>query len=448
MTRPYSLRRRLGVGLAAGVIVAWLAGMAVAGLVIRHELDEAFDSALQETAQRLLSLAATTILDQDQDRNAGAGTLRIPPLKAHDEYLTYLVRDRDGRVLMESHDAERTHFPGTPVTGYVTTRTHRIYGEAAVSGTLFIEVAEPLEHRLEATLESTLSLAIPLALFLPIVAVGVWWAVRLSLRPVVVLRNEIEARGEGDMTPVDGTGLPSEIRPIAEAVTRLLERLKHSLDAERSFTANSAHELRTPIAGALAQTQRLLAVPLSEDVEKRVRGIEASLHRLARISEKLMHLARAEGGGLLANAPGDLRPILDAVVDDLSRDAGGEAGRILIEETGGNALISRMDPDAFGILARNLIENALRHSPAGTPVVVAVVGDKEMRVINEGPVVAPEVLAGLTRRFERGGAETEGSGLGLAIAQAIVDGAGARLELRSPASGQVGGFEAVVRFPS
>lgn len=443
MSGHYSLRRRLGLGIAGGVVVAWLGGMIVAGLAIRHELDEAFDSALQETAQRLLSLAATTLLDSQADARAR----QIPALKPHDEYLTYLVRDRDGNVLMQSHDAELRNFPARPKGGFTTTHSHRIYGEAAVSGTLFIEVAEPLKHRLEATLESTLSLAAPLALFLPLLAVGVWWVVHVSVRPLVDFRGEIEARGEGDLSPVSGAGLPDEVRPIADAVTRLLGRLKNSLEAERTFTSNSAHELRTPIAGALAQTQRLLATPLTDETAVKVRQIEAALHRLARISEKLMQLARAEGGGLLAEAPADLRPIFDAVVDEFRRDAI-DGGRLRTGEAASAYLVSRIDPDAFGILLRNLIENALKHSPAGSPVSVSITGDGVVRVVNEGPIVPAERLARLTQRFERGGAENDGSGLGLAIAKAIADGASSSLELRSPASGGNSGFEAVIRLAS
>ena len=168
MTTSYSLRTRLSYGLALGVAFMWLAGVLVSGLVVRHELDEAFDSALQETAQRLLSLAVVDILDHD----GPLSERRVAPLKPHDEFLTYVVRDQFGNVILRSHDADRDDFPIKPKSGFSNTATHRIYGEAAVSESIFIEIAEPLTHRREAAMESTVALVVPLVLFLPFSVLG------------------------------------------------------------------------------------------------------------------------------------------------------------------------------------------------------------------------------------------------------------------------------------
>ena len=443
MSGGYSLRRRLSLGLAGAVTAIWLLGVVVAGLVMRHELDEAFDSALQETAQRLLPLAVTEIINHGGDLSAAR---EIAPLGPHDEFLTYLIRDKLGNVILRSHDARITDFPALPRPGFTDTASHRVFGETAISGNIFVEVAEPLDHRREATLESTVSLAIPLILFVPLIAVGVWWAVSRSVAPVLGLRDEIETRGAGDLTPVAGGGLPDEVGPIAEAVNRLLSRLQRSLEAERSFTANSAHELRTPIAGALAQTQRLMATLPAGDVLDRARKIETTLRRLTRISEKLMQLARAEGGGLLAPGAADLMPVLMHVVEAFRGD-GAADGRLELEAADGASLVSILDVDAFGILLRNLIENALKHSPDGTPVLIAVDAPDTVRVVNDGPAVPAEILRGLTEPFARGGSVAEGSGLGLAIADAIARGAGGELTLRSPTPGRDDGFEAEVRLP-
>ena len=104
--------------------------------------------------------------------------------------------------------------------------------------------------------------------------------------------------------------LPSEIAPIADAVDRLIARLRQALEAERSFTGNSAHELRTPIAAALAQTQRLLAEMPDNAIRERARTVELALRELSRLSEKLLQLAKAEGGGLLVETPQNLAEVL------------------------------------------------------------------------------------------------------------------------------------------
>ncbi len=174
MRRAASLQRRLGIGLAVGVTVVWIAATVGAGLVVRHELDEIFDAALRETAQRLLPVAADQILDREDD----APAQRIAALGDREEHLTYLVRNRAGKVLMRSHDVDPSLFPPRPVTGFHSSATHRFYGSSAVSNTLFIEVAEPLAHRRKAAFEAAAALVLPLAFLVPLSLLGVWWFVR------------------------------------------------------------------------------------------------------------------------------------------------------------------------------------------------------------------------------------------------------------------------------
>lgn len=441
MRRAASLQRRLGLWLAVALALTWLIATVCAGVVIRHELDEAYNSALQETAQRLLPLAVADLVEREAER----GPRRVPGMAEHDEFLTYLVRDRSGAVLMHSHDADLEDFPARPRPGFRDTATHRIYGERAVSGTMIIEVAEPLEHRREATLDATFALLTPLSLLLPLVVLGTWALVRFSLRPVVDLGREIEARGAGNLGPVRAEGLPRELGVIAEALNRLLDRLRRTLEAERNFASNSAHELRTPLAAALAQTQRLVAEAPEGELKRRAQQVEASLARLSRLSEKLLQLARAEGGGLLSQAPQRLAPPLEHLVDDLRRTPGaGDRLQLALpeEETHG----AHIDPDAFAILMRNLIENALKHGDVDRSVRVAMSADGVVRVANAGGVVDPQTLARIGERFERGATRAPGVGLGLAIARRIAEGAGGSLELRSPAAGADDGFEAIVRL--
>lgn len=413
----------------------WLGATLTAGLIARHELDEAFDSAIQETAQRILPLAVMDIISRDDPLT----TQRIAPVRSHEEYLTYVVRDAAGNVLLRSHDAELAIFPPVSEPGFSDTATHRLYTETAVRGTIAVTVAEPLTHRRQAALDVSLALALPLLALLPATLAGVWWWVRSSLSPVRTIRSDIEARGSGDLTPVDVTPLPAEIRPIADAVNRLMDRLRRALDAERSFAASSAHELRTPIAAALAQAQRLMLEAPNGPLRDRARQIESALHALTSLSEKLMQLAKAEGGGLLSQTPQDLVPVLRLVAEELKRTPEGARLRLDLPEC---AVQSTMDADAFAILARNLIENALKHGTEDEPAMVSLSESGVMSVRNGGAVVPPDKLRRLALPFERGTTEAKGTGLGLAIAEAIASGAGARLELHSPIPGTNAGFEA------
>jgi two-component system OmpR family sensor kinase len=437
---PRSLQARLALALSIGLALVWAAAAGAAYVVMRQEMDEVFDSAVQETAQRILPLAVMEIIDRDPD-----DLQRVASVRPHDELLTYVVRDETGTVILASHDADPGIFPAEVPPGFSSTPTHRIYAESALRGSLTIILAEPWTVRREAAHEAAEALAMPLALLVPISFCGVWLLVRAGMRPIRRLCTDIEARGGGDLTPLAPRAMPSEIEPIAAAVNHLLERLRRTLEAERSFTANSAHELRTPIAGALAQTQRLLAETRDPRTADRAQQIEATLKTLARLAEKLMQLARAEGGRLLAETPSDAAPVVRLVCDDVSRTLGA-VGRLdlTLPET---PVRSRMDPDALSILVRNLVENALKHGAEDEPVTVRLDADGRLRVANGGPIVPPDQLARLCRPFERGATGAAGTGLGLAIADAVARGAGTRLVLHSPASGRADGFEAEILLP-
>lgn len=436
---PRSLQARLALAIGLGVAVLWVVTVLITTAKIRDEINQVFDSSLEETAQRILPLAVKELFEREDD---GTEQL-IATLREHTEFLTYVVRNAEGRVLLRSHDADNRNFPPFKSTGFTQTDTHRIYYDAALGGSFTIAIAEPLDHRNEVARETLMALGFPLLILLPITLGGIWLLVRLTLRPLRGFRAEVATRDGHDLTPVSTGDLPEEITPVAEAVNALLHRLQRTLEAERSFAANAAHELRTPVAAALAQTQRLAAETGEEGTRKRAGDIEASLKRLNRLSEKLMQMARAEGASLRTNTSCDLGLVLKMVVDDLSHAK--YAGQLVLDLPD-SPVMANVDADVFAILARNLLENALRHGACRAPVNVTLCPDVILRVVNDGPVVPPEVLHDLTRRFGRGDTSVEGSGLGLAIVQTIISGLGGTLEILSPAAGRPKGFEVVVRF--
>ncbi|MCA0406849.1 MAG: sensor histidine kinase N-terminal domain-containing protein [Proteobacteria bacterium] len=433
-----SLKRRLSLGISVLVTLMWLMAALISSLHLRQEIDEVSDSALQEVVQRVLPLAYMELLNRDgTDTTADV----VAPVGPHREYITYVVRGPDGRVMLQSHDADPAQFPFPPKPGFQDGAETRFYTETAVQGSVQVTAGERPGHRQSAIRHAVFTLLWPLALLFPMVLMATWWLVGRAFVPLLAMGREIEGRGGGNLSPVEAASLPRELKPVAVAVNALLERLRRALEAERSFTANSAHELRTPVAGALAQVQRLIAEVEAPAVRQRARDVEASLRRLARLSEKLLQLAKAEGGALMAHEAQDLQPVLDLVIEDL----GAEARIERIDE--GTPVLSPMDVDAFAILARNLIENALKHGQPGEPVLVSLTSDGVFRVQNRSAVVPPETLETLLQRFERGASTAEGTGLGLPIVAAIAAGVGSRLDLRSPAQDLPDGMEARVQLP-
>lgn len=435
MRAPRSLQGRLGLWLGVALTVLWVAAASVTALIARDEIEEVFDAALQETAQRILPLAVVDILNREE---AGISQ-RLAAIREHDEFFTYIVRDDQGRILLQSHAADPAAFPAWDGIGFRQTATHRLYSDEAVQGTIRITVAEPLIHRAGVAREIQMGLGLPLLIVLPVALLAIVLAVRASLAPLRQFRDRLSARGARDLSPVASTGLPTEIAPLADTMNSLLARLEAAFAAERSFAANAAHELRTPLAGAIAQAQRLQTETQDADAKARAAGIEATLKRLTRLAERLLQLARAEGGRLRRDTAADLRPVARLIADDLARDAGAGRIRLTLPES---AVLSDLDPDAFAILLRNLIENALRYGRPGSEVEVSLATDGTLTVANDGPVVPADELARLTQRFERGSSDGRGSGLGLAIVATIAERSGCQLQLRSPCEGRESGFEA------
>jgi two-component system OmpR family sensor kinase len=240
-----------------------------------------------------------------------------------------------------------------------------------------------------------------LAALVPLNALAIWLAVRGAMKPVLRLSGDIARRSSDNLAPLDISDQPGELRPIAEAVARLVERLRAALDVERAVAANSAHELRTPIAGALARTQRMIAELSDPNDRRRARDVEVTLKRLSGLAEKLMQLSRVDAGVSLRDRDVDLVPVLDMAVDDCAKRLD-EPNRIHYVTPARATLVARMDMDAFAMVVRNLIDNAANHGAAGGRIEVRVEQGGVIHIINDGPVVPPEVLAGLKRPIHTG----------------------------------------------
>lgn len=443
MRMPGSLQVRLALSIGILLTLLWIGAASVTTVLLRHRLDEVFDSALQETAQRLLPLAVMEIVGREEEDDEGA-TQRLSAIREHDEYFTYVVRDDEGRILLQSHAADPAVFHVDTGPGFGTTATHRLYTEEALQGTVRITVAEPLDHRAAIARDIQMGLGTPLLAVVPVSLIAIVLAVRASIAPLRRFRERLEARTARDLSPVPAGDLPTEIVPIAATLNALLDRLKTAFDAERGFAANAAHELRTPLAGAIAQAQRLQAESGDQRARDRAAMIETTLKRLTRLAERLMQLARAEGGRIRLDRISDLRTVMRVVIDDIGGGTTGDRLRLRLPD---RPVFSDVDPDAVGILCRNLVDNALRHGGTAAPVEVTLGTDGGLSVSNEGPVIPPEALARLTNRFERLKGDSDGSGLGLAIVAAIADRIGSPLVLESPRPGRQSGFEARIMIP-
>eukprot|EP01037_Dinobryon_pediforme_P015523 gene15523-15670_t len=432
-----SITLRLIFSLTFCTLVLWSAAASYSIFVSYRELNEAFDGVLVEAGHRLLPLAADDVLGHEQDDGRAIHHF----IEGRREYLSYQLRDSSGHIVLRTHDAPSEPYHKEAKPGLSSAGHYRLYTETDETTGLTITVAETNDGRWEALAGSISAMLWPLAGLIPLNMLIVWLVVRRAMKPVSRLSDDIFKRSGQNLSPLDSSGQPAELQPISDAVARLLERLRLALDAERSFAANSAHELRTPIAGALAQTQRLIAELHAPEDRRRARNLEATLKRLAGLAEKLMQISRVDAGFGQSEAAIDLVPVLDLVVGDCARrlDA---SDLISYQKSEGTTLVARMDMDAFAIAIRNLIDNAISHGAPAAKIDIKLEPNSVIRVINKGEIVPQQILERLKHRFTRGDSRSSGSGLGLSIVENIMQQTGGTLELLSPASGQADGFEA------
>jgi two-component system OmpR family sensor kinase len=433
-----SIALRLAGGLTVGTALLWIGAAAIAGAVMREELNEAYDEALRQSAFRLLPLVIHDI--REGVRHGGP---RVPALDESDGYFTYYVRDPEGSVVVEGDNAPEDLESVEVADGFSELDGKRLFSATDGRSGYRIVVIERNDHRDVALGESIAALAWPLAALVPLIALGIWFAVRLAMRPLERLRRDISLRDSRNLSPLTSEGHPAELAPIAEAVASLLTRLRSAMDAERSFAASSAHELRTPIAGALAQTQQLAIELGGRPGSERLGEIERALRHLAQLAEKLLQLSRLDAGFAQAETAADLLPVLRLVVRDF-QTASGTGSRVQLDIREGLTLVSAINVDAFAIAVRNLIQNALIHGTAGGRVEVTVGQGNTISVVNPGPVIPPEILARIAERFVRGATAASGTGLGLSIVRSIMEQTGGNLALHSPATGRADGFEAIL----
>jgi two-component system sensor histidine kinase TctE len=257
---------------------------------------------------------------------------------------------------------------------------------------------------------------------LDITLVLVWLGIRLGLRPVKRLREEIGRRSALDLRPIDEGSVPREIAPVVVTLNRLFAMLNASAQSQQQFIANTAHQLRTPITGVLAQLELLSAETAAAPVKERLTILKESVRQLAHSANQLLTLARADPSVNLV--PRNQTLALEAVVREVVArfiDRAIQADIDLGVEACPASVVA--DPSLLDDLLSNLVDNALKYTPAGGAVTVSAgarAGKPFITVEDTGPGIPEGERERVRRRFYRvPGSPGHGTGLGLAIADEI-----------------------------
>jgi two-component system, OmpR family, sensor histidine kinase TctE len=274
-------------------------------------------------------------------------------------------------------------------------------------------------------------------LLMSTVIVLVWFGIGKGLEPLRRLRREIEVRSPRDLRPVPEQNVPVEVQPVVRALNNLLGQLGTALNTQQNFVANAAHQLRTPLAGLRMQVEYALRQNDPAEWLRALQSLEPATGRTVRLANQLLTLARAEVGlhHLDSMRPLDLRTIAEEIAGQWMPRA--IAGSI---DLGLELEPAPMQGDALliGELITNLVDNALRYTPAGGRVTLRTLvrrGHAVLEVEDDGVGIPEEDRERVLIRFHRvDGTPGEGSGLGLAIVQEIAHLHGGRVVIGAPAA--------------
>lgn len=443
-----SIQARLLLWLLIVFSTLWSAITFITYLQSAHEVEEVFDAQLAQAAAVLNQISSVgELLNGDPAAQLEQEVYGHP----YEKKMAFQIW-RNEQLLLRSANA-----PTVPMAlkeAYsdqsISNAHWRVFSMADPDNNRRIMVGELYEVRDELVNEITFKSLYPLTVSLPLLMFGIWLGIRRSLRPVRTLASQVARRSPSNLDPLrPEVNVPTEIQPLTEALNHLFEKLRIAFEHERQFTADAAHELRTPLASIKTQAQVAQRATSDTDRKHAMQQIIEGVNRATHMIQQLIATARLDP---------------ELTEHDFTRVNLTELARRLIAEMDNEAhqksielkLIAEQDQVLSGnqaaleFMLRNLLSNALRYTPAAGQVTVeisAAAGHIALSVTDTGPGIPPAERERVFERFYRGEEMQHivGSGLGLSIVKRVVQLHNATIHLEQPASGI--GLRVVVKFP-
>jgi two-component system sensor histidine kinase QseC len=445
----YSLRHRLVWLLTSAVAAIWLLSALVVYQRAHDEADALLDAQLTQVADTLLAIVAGGEVEHFVEE---LHEYRRPdPVPIAFEVWHRKHGQMQRLVTSTKHGGfESAVVPGFSEHPYQGARW-RFYSAQDADAEYQVVVGQAHASREGLAREIGLSLLIPAALALPLMALAVWLGVGRSLRPVDALAQQVGTLDAHALVPLDESPvLPNEIAPLRAALNALIRRITEAFENERRFTADAAHELRTPLAALKIQAQVAQRAQTSDSQQHALTQVVAGVDRMTHLVAQLLTLARVDPASP-GSAPPPLDPaaIVATVCAELQPQAARHAQSLIVEAAEGCSIA--VTAAWLQIALRNLLDNALRYAGDGARIEVRLARSGPactLTVADDGPGVAPDLRAKLSARFVRGEVESEGCGLGLSIVARIATLSHATFELGDglPRSDGGHGLAATLRF--
>jgi two-component system sensor histidine kinase TctE len=434
--------------MLAPLLLLWPMSIAITYLVAKSIANQPFDHALEDNV---------TVLAQQVKEVSGRVAASLPGsardiLRADDVDSVYFQitgprgevvdgdRDLPSPPPEEAERSGRVHFRneslhGTPVrVAYAWVNLQPLLNTGAEPRLALVQVAETLEKRAQLANEIIKGVILPQFIILPVILALVWFALSRGLSPLAQLQERIRARPPDDLSPIDSRQVPEEISPLVGSLNDMLARLAHTIDAQKRFIADAAHQMKTPLAGMRMQSELALRQVDPGEIHRSLEQLAKSSESATRLVNQLLALARAENQphAGLALEPLELAALARSVVQDWVQASFSHEIDLGYEDPDGPVEILG-DGMMLRELLSNLIDNALRYTPPGGSVTVRVrsdAGQALLEVEDTGPGIAPGERPRVFERFYRIlGSSAPGSGLGLAIVREIARQHGAEIEI-------------------
>lgn len=436
-----SLHWRLTLSLLLVTGLVWVLVLGMTWLKTEHELKELLDAHLAQTAA---VLAVQTSDEHDDDFTTAAVLHKYQPRVAFQIW-------HDNELIARSSEAPMAPLAPLGQSGISDQRQAqtgwRVFATPGRESDVWVVVAELQSARNDILNAGLHSAIVPMLLALPVLAVLIWGAIFQSLAPLRQLSQSVSQRHPDARQPLSEE-VSAEVQPLVRALNRLFEQMALHMEGERRFTADAAHELRTPMAAIRMQAQVALGTEQDSERLKALNAVLQGCDRATRLVAQLLQLARLDAddtaqGGAVCDAVAETR----ATLADLGPQALAKHQTLSLDAP--QALPLTMPPGLVGVLVGNLVDNAQRYSPAGARIHVAWAASPRPRLVvqDSGPGLSEADLARLGDRFFRvPGNGADGSGLGWSIVRRLAQRYGLQIQLER--SAELGGLRVVLTWPA
>lgn len=425
-----SIRQRLLFGLLTLMIILCSITLLKNYFDTRHEIQELFDAELAQAARVLLELSGHELYEQlAYNAQHEEGTAENEPTQIHkyQQEIDFQIWTANGRLAVRSDKAPNTPF--TSIDEQFSDRIFnnerwRVYSLTNEEGSIRVQVGQHYEQREQLSNSISIRLITSFGIMLPLLALLILISVGRAMAPLKKIADQIEHRQIDNLQPVSLHEVPQEAQPMIKALNSLFQRLHLAFENIVLFTANAAHELRTPLAAQKLHAQVAMQTDDAETRKDALSEVVLGVDRATALVEQLLTLSRLDPEGALQESDtADLYKITEEKIAELVPQALDKNLEISLDAKLNSIVNGKKE--MLGILVRNVVENAVRYTPQDGIVEVCIAAQKNkvlFRVADSGPGVSPVEYDNLFKRFYRvQGNQQEGTGLGLAMVQRIAE---------------------------